>query len=97
MNKLDREQQVVFAVAPEGQGDGSPILLFGISEAAWNYMKDGKTHTFDLTKAGLPLKIIIYGAATHEAAMKVINDHMAKRNVPYADDRGIDFSIKPKG
>ena len=93
---MNKEQQVVFAIAPAGQGDGAPMLLFGIPEGAWEQMKDGHTHTFDLTKAGLPLKIVIYGGKDHAEVMKIVSDHMKERNLPYVDERGIDFSIKPR-
>ena len=88
------EEKVVFGVSPEGCGDGVPLVLLGIPAGAWEYMKDGKTHTFDLTKIGLPIKLVIYGAETHDAAMKMINGYMSEHNLPYLDERHKDFSIK---
>jgi len=53
-----------------------------------------KTHTFDLTKAGLPVKLLMYGAKDHAAAMKMIHDFMRRRGIPYLDKRGTeDFSL----
>jgi hypothetical protein len=90
------EQKIVFAISPEGQGDGVPLLLVGVPRAAWVYMKDGKTHHFDLTSVGIPLKLMMYGAADHDAAMKVVQDAMAASGQAYLDERQTDFSIQPK-
>jgi hypothetical protein len=36
--------------------------LLGVPAGAWDYMKDGKTHHFDLTNIGVPFKLM-FGAA----------------------------------
>jgi hypothetical protein len=90
------EKKMVFAVAPEGQGDGVPLVLLGIPTGAWEYMRDGKTHNFDLTRSGIPVKLMLYGAADHSAAMKVVEDHMKTLGLPLLDARREDFSTKPK-
>jgi len=88
-----REEQIVFAVSP-GNGDGVPLVLLGIPKGAWEYMRDGKTHTFDLTKAGLPIKLMLFGAADHASAMKVVTSDLAAAGVTVRDERRRDFSIK---
>lgn len=90
------EDKMVFGISPNGNGDGIPVVLLGIPRGAWDYMHDGKTHSFDLTKVGIPVKILIYGADNHTAAMKMIEGHMSERGLPYLDQRREDFSIKPK-
>ena len=88
---LPREK-VVFAVAP--RADGGLDVLLGVSAASWEYMKDGKTHTFDLTKLGLPIRIMMFGSADHQKALDVIQAHNASIGVFETDDqRGRDFSI----
>ncbi|OGT54669.1 MAG: hypothetical protein A3E01_09975 [Gammaproteobacteria bacterium RIFCSPHIGHO2_12_FULL_63_22] len=89
---MTREDQMLFALAPTSDGQ-PPIIIFAISQAAWEYMKDGKTHTFDLTKSGIPLRLMCFGAKSHSDAMKTLNDAMAKLGVPYLDERSKDFSI----
>ncbi len=91
---MNIEEKMVFGISP-GQGDGVPCVLLGIPAKAWEHMRDGKTHTFDLTKAGLPIKLILYGAADHKAAMKMIEGHLAATNTPYLNELQTDFSIKP--
>jgi hypothetical protein len=90
MNK-NIEEKVIFGVSPGAE----PMILLGVPKGAWEYMKDGKTHTFDLTKIGLPLKIVMYGAENHTAAMKIIEGHMSAKGQTYADERRRDFSIYP--
>lgn len=90
------EEKIVFAISPDGQGDGVPVILMGIPAGAWEYMRNGKTHTFDLTKAGLPVKFVLYGAADHAEAMKVMEATMAASGTVIDDRRRDDFSIKPK-
>lgn len=91
------EEKIVFAVSPTGQGDGAPVVILGIPKGAWEYMKDGKTHNFDLTKAGIPVKLMLFGAESHDAAMKVMNEAFAASGNAYLDARNRDFSIEPKG
>lgn len=91
----DIEDKVVFAVSP-GNGDGVPMVLLGIPHRAYKRMKDGRTSTFDLTKVGLPVKLILYGAENHTAAMKMIEGHMAETGTAMLDERRADFSIQPK-
>lgn len=89
------EEKIVFGISEDGTGDGVPLLLLGVPVGAWEYMSDGKTHTFDLTKAGLPIKLILFGAADHSAAIGVIEEHNRSVGLPYLDERRSDFSIQP--
>lgn len=90
------EDKVVFGLCPDGQGDGVPLLLLGVPRGAWNYMRDGKTHTFDLTRVGLPVKLILFGATDHASAKAVIEAHNAGLGAPTLDLRRDDFSIRPR-
>ena len=95
-SKNERDSKIVFAVSPEGTGDGVPAIILGIPTDAWKYMKDGKTHTFDMTKVGLPVKLVLYGAKDHATAMEYINQWMKATTTAYLDERHKDFSIEPK-
>lgn len=88
------EEKVVFGVAPAGTGDGVQMVLFGIPAAAWENLKNGKCSTFDLTKLGIPVKVALYGAANHAAAMELIEGYMSKEGVPYINALREDFAIK---
>lgn len=90
------EQKMAFAVAPDGTGDGIPLILMGIPTGAWEYMKDGHTHTFDLTKAGIPAKFILFGGKDHDEVMKMMTTDLAKLGIVVDDQRRKDFSIKNK-
>jgi len=90
-----KPEQVVFAVSPSPGEKGADVIL-GIPLAAWEHMKDGKTHTFDLTKLGLPLRIILYGAPDQATARAWIDEHNKGLGVTEVQDRTAeDFSIFP--
>jgi hypothetical protein len=93
-----KEQRIVFAVALDSS-DSVPLVLLGMPAGAWTYIKDGMTSTFDLTKAGIPVKLMIFGSATHDSVMELMNRMMAEsfsKDIPIVDRRGEDFSIKPR-
>lgn len=90
------EQKLVFAIAPQGQGDGVPILMVGVPRAAWLYMKDGKTHHFDLSKIGVPIKFMFFGCKDHADGMKMLEEAIASRGQAYLNKLNEDFSIQPK-
>ena len=91
------DQKVVFGVSPRGgvdDDDGTFDVLLGVPLAAWEYMKDGKTHTFDLTKLGLPIRILLYGGPDQATVRAVVDEHNKSLGVTEVQDRrGEDFSI----
>lgn len=89
------DEKIVFAVSPTEQGTD---ILLGIPTAAWEYMKDGKTHTFDLTKLGLPIRLIVYGGPDQLTVLGYIEAHNKALGNTIADMRDRDFGIgdKPK-
>ena len=69
-------------------------VLLGVPTAAWEYMKDGQTHTLDLLKLGVPIRIILYGGPDHEAVRKVIDAHNRSLGIVGVRDLSReDFSI----
>jgi hypothetical protein len=82
----------VFATA-EGK-DGKPYLILGIPKGAWEHMKDGNTSNIDLTKAGIPIRIVAFGGPSHDAVMNMIQQAMAQQGVTIEDRRREDFSVK---
>lgn len=91
------EDKIVFGVSLKGQGDGVPLILLGVPAGAWEYMRAGKTHHFDLTPIGIPFKLMMFGAADHTTALKTIEEANKSRGLATLDMRNRDFSIKPKG
>lgn len=92
----NKDEQIMFGIAPDGNGDGVPILIIGIPQAAWAFMASGeRTHTFDLTRVGVGLKALVFGSATHETAraevMKGIAESGAEMTV---DATAQDFTLK---
>lgn len=87
----DKEHKCIFAlgVSPDGT---KPTIILGVPKAAWDYMKDGKTHTFDFTQAGLPIQVIMFGAETQEEILELINQ--ASKLPQFEQDLEKDFGIK---
>jgi hypothetical protein len=87
---IKEDEKVVFAIGNDGETD---VVLLGISEKSWEYMKDGKTHTFDLARLGLPFKVVLFGGKTRESIMEIVKTLM---HSDARDVSAIDMSIKPK-
>jgi hypothetical protein len=92
LNKAPPAARVVFGVAPDPHG-GVPLVLLGVPSAAWDYMKDGKTHTFDLTAIGVPLKLIMFGAKDRDEAVRLLEEGNKRAGLSSLHDRR-DFGIK---
>lgn len=73
--------------------DGVPLLLLAVSEAGWDYIKDGKTHHFDLTKAGANIRIVMFGCADRAAAMEMLQGRLKNMGRDIVDGRDQDFGI----
>lgn len=84
------DEKAVFGVSPT---PGGAMVVIGIPAAAWEYMKDGKTHTFDLTKIGLPIKLMLFGAKDRAEAVRIIEQPMQEQGLPVLHDRKTDFSL----
>lgn len=88
------QEKCMFGLA--AQDDGSPVAIIGIPEAAWRYMADGKTHTFDLRSLGFPVQIMLFGARDHRHALDMLGQGAEERGSPITDLRDRDFSMKGK-
>lgn len=90
--KRDIDKHIVFGVSPTSDGKG-PVITLGVTEKAWDYMRDGLTHTFDLSSIGIPIRIIIMRGADHDSIMREIEGAMKAAGVPILDERRKDFGI----
>lgn len=80
---MQSEEKVVFAIAEDRK-----TVILGVSEASWEHMKNGMTHTFDLTSLGVPFKIIMFGGKTRTDVLKPLN-----MNENTLDLSGLDFGF----
>ena len=93
---MSTNEQVVFAIA-RGENDTVPTIFLGVSREAWVYMKEGRTHTFDLTRAGVPVKLVMFGAKDREEAKRILLTGAG--NAPgeqIVDATDQDWSVKPQ-
>ncbi len=86
------EEKIIFAISQDHENQ-TLLVMLGIPTAAWEYMKDGKTHTFDLQKAGLPVRLVLFGGRDLESIMKILKEDLQKQGIKVNDQRGKDFSI----
>ena len=89
------DEKIVFCVAQGAPGE-APTAILGIPTGAWVYMADGKTHDMDLTKIGIPVKIILFGGSSHRECMSFIERSAAAGGIVIDDQRRKDFSIGEK-
>lgn len=90
---MDKENKIAFCI---GDTEDGPVLIFGITPKAWEYMKDGETHQFDLTKVGVPFKVMMFGAADYQSALDVLTIGAQMENIPVHKVTDIDLSFQPK-
>lgn len=90
MAKVSEEQCIFLLAVGE---DKVPVVTIGIPRAAFERMKDGKTSTFDFTKAGVPLKVMLFGCENHAAGMACLEKGAADANITIVDQRRKDFGI----
>ena len=89
----DIEDKIVFGMSVDD--NGKPYVIMGIPQKAWEYMRDGKTHNFDLTPVGLPIALVLFGCENHTAGMKTLTEGFHNQGKPVFDERNKDFSIRP--
>lgn len=65
---MTNEEKVVFGI-----DDKKEVVILGIPEAGWRYMKNGMTHTFDLSRYGIPFKIVLFGGKDRASLLKMLN------------------------
>jgi len=57
------EQQCLVALG-DVHDNGPPLVILGLSEAGWDYCKDGMAHQFDLSPVGCNVRILLTGGKT---------------------------------
>ena len=85
-----KTNQVVFALATTARG---PVVVLGVPDAAWEYMKDGRSHTFGLRKVGFPVDIIMFGGRTRAHILDALSVVQNGGDVASKLDTTTDFAI----
>jgi hypothetical protein len=92
-----RHHRIVFVISGPALGDATDTttVIMGIPRDAWEYMKDGKTHHFDISRFGVPCKIVLFGGDTFESVVKDLEDvNKARGFGPLRKRFEEDFGIK---
>lgn len=86
-NPLDEKVLSTYSVSTV---DGIPTLIFIITQAAWEKIREPDMHhNFDLTKLGIPIRVFITRTKDHDTGMQFIR----KVNERVKDVRNVDISI----
>lgn len=88
----DPEERILFAVTELDAP--APLVVMGLPAGAWEYMQDGKTHTFDLTKIGIPVRIVLYGGPDANAVKAALEGFASAQGLETVDRRDEDMSIR---
>ena len=103
--EIKPDEKIVFGLAPtqtrvpgHREFQEGYVALLGVSDKAWDFMKDGMTHTLDLSSFGIPIQIVLFGCRTQQDAKDHMAEHNRKSGVAtkhMPDDQ--DFGIKDGG
>ena len=91
---MKEEEQIVFMMAQTLEG--VPVVVLGLPEAAWEYMKDGKTHTFDFTKVNVPLMLVAFGGKSRETIIEELRSKGAQWGISIKDEPPQTYGIDEK-
>lgn len=88
------EAETIFLTSQDE--DGNMILSIGLSKAAWEYMKDGKTHTIDLTQLGANLKLLFFGCENKAAGLEKLKADAKAMGIEIKEGPVKNYGIKEK-
>lgn len=96
---IPKAARPVFGIGPAP--DGSSMLVVGVTDAGWEYAKDGKTLTLDLRKFGYPLQVVVFGCRDLKTGYKVLEDRNKRAGIASLrvnEDAGIrDGAVRTPG
>lgn len=75
---LGSEEKIVIAVGDDPHG--SKVVMLGLSHAGIEFMATKQTHTVDLTKIGINVKIVLFMEETQAECYELVN------SAPKTDD-----------
>ncbi len=87
----EADNQCIF-LATQAQ-DGVPLIALGLTEQAWEHMKNGDSHSFDFTKMAIPLRLLVFGGKDKQAIMETLITQAEAWGIKIVDARDQDFSI----
>ncbi len=85
---MSEESKVVVGVATSLVPGGPPTVMLGMTPHAWDKIADGKTHTFDMRKAGINAQIVIFRGETHAEVIETLRSGAEMLGAPFDDHRG---------
>lgn len=94
---MAKSDDAVFSVVTTTDGL-PPIIAIGITPKAWADLQNEQTRTFDLQQIGVPIRIMLFGCASKERGIEILQQAAAANGVELEDRRSQDVSTpEPKG
>jgi hypothetical protein len=95
MTDRDRDEKLVFGLGTIDDDGTNNFLAIGVPTKAWDYMRNGKTHTLDLRKVGVPIRLILFGCRDHAHGCELLTTGAHAEGNQVVDVRDQDLGIKP--
>jgi hypothetical protein len=83
----EEDKKVVVGLGGSDRSGDIPTIVLGMPEASWPEMEGGKTHSFDLSKIGIPVRIIMFRGKDHEDVAKTMMDAAGEAGADVFDQR----------
>lgn len=91
--KEELRERLIFAVGAD-EAQQCYTLMVGITQKCWEELQnENVSKNMDLTKAGIPLKLILFACDDQEHGMRVLKDACKASNIELDDQCGKDFSL----
>lgn len=74
MTDKPEDETLMCVISPPESDADAMLITIGVPAAAWEQMRAGHAHALDLTSAGLPIKLVVYGGADMDEVRKVLED-----------------------
>lgn len=88
----DINESFTFSLAADP--DGGVVIMVGMPRKARDYIADGKTNTADFASLGVPVKLVVFGAETHQDCLDIIKKANEQNALFTEEQMDKDFSIK---
>ena len=94
---VEKNNKVLVGIGSPDAPGSPPTIVLGVSKAAWEFMQNGMTHTFDLRKVGVPVQIVMFGADSQDDCAALMQQGAAAAGAPFVDARGKDGNLPDLG
>jgi hypothetical protein len=88
------ESKVLVAMGAPDHPGGKPVIILGMTEAAWKALEGQKTHHFDFSSVGVHAQLIMFRGESHDDIKRTLAEAAGSL---WDDSRKADGSMKDLG